>query len=66
VAAPFPPRLLVVVIVFFPYRIVAIPDLTVSVVVCWLALYSAAAYGERQWRDWVRAANAAAPPGFLA
>ena len=58
--------LLVVTAVFFPYRLTDVPDLTVSVVVWWLALYSAGAYGSGRWRDWVRAVNVVAALGFLA
>ncbi len=50
----FPLTVLVTITaVFFPYRIVDLPDLTVSVVVWWLALYSAGAYGAVGRRDWV-------------
>jgi signal transduction histidine kinase len=58
--------LIVVTVVFFPYRIVDVPDLTVSVVVWWLALYSAGAYGHPRWKDRVRALNVTAALGFLA
>jgi signal transduction histidine kinase len=57
--------LVVVTVVFFPYRIVDVPDLTVSVVVWWLALYSAGAYGQARWRNWVRGFNVVAALGFL-
>ncbi|MGY1702553.1 sensor histidine kinase [Geodermatophilus sp. SYSU D00766] len=58
--------LIVVTVVFFPYRIVDVPDLTVSVVVWWLALYSAGAYGHERWRNRVRGINVVAALGFLA
>ncbi len=58
--------LIVVTVVFFPYRIVDVPDLTVSVVVWWLALYSAGAYGQGRGRHWVRGINVVAALGFLA
>jgi len=58
--------LIVVTVVFFPYRIVDVPDLTVSVVVWWLALYSAGAYGQERWRNRVRGINVVAALGFLA
>jgi signal transduction histidine kinase len=58
--------LAVVTVVFFPYRLVDVPDLTVSVVVWWLALYSAGAYGRPRRRDLVRALNVVAALGFLA
>ena len=63
----FPLTVLVVITaVFFPYRIVDLPDLTVSVVAWWLALYSAGAYGLPGRRDWVRALNVVAALGFVA
>ncbi len=37
----------------------------ISVVVWWLALYSAGAYGSRRWRDLVRAVNVVAALSFL-
>lgn len=58
--------LLVVTAVFFPYRILEVPDLTISVVVWWLALYSAGAYGDPRWKDLVRAVNVTAALGYLA
>jgi signal transduction histidine kinase len=57
--------LTVVTVVFFPYRLIDVPDLTVSVVVWWLALYSAGAYGLGRWRDVARAVNVVAALGFL-
>jgi signal transduction histidine kinase len=63
----FPLAVLVVITaVFFPYRLTDVPDLTVSVVVWWLALYSAGAYGDPRRRDAVRALNVVAALGFLA
>ena len=63
----FPLTVLVTVTaVFFPYRLVDVPDLTVSVVVWWLALYSAGAYGSPRRRDWVRGLNVVAALGFVA
>ena len=63
----FPLTVLVAITaVFFPYRIVDLPDLTVSVVAWWLALYSAGAYGAPGRRDWVRAVNVVAAFGFVA
>src|SRR3954447_22430795 len=62
----FPLAVLVLITaVFFPYRIADIPDLTVSIVVYWLALYSAGAYGSPRWRDLVRGLNVAASLGYL-
>jgi len=58
--------LLGVTVIFFPYRLADVPDLTVSVVVWWLALYSAGAYGRAPWKDRVRALNVVAALGFLA
>ncbi|MGI8807136.1 MAG: sensor histidine kinase [Acidimicrobiales bacterium] len=58
--------LVTITAVFFPYRIVDLPDLTVSVVAWWLALYSAGAYGSRRRRDWVRGLNVVAALGFVA
>jgi signal transduction histidine kinase len=57
--------LTLVTVVFFPYRLVDVPDLTVSVVVWWLALYSAGAYGRGRWRTRARVVNVAAALGFL-
>ena len=57
--------LTVVTVVFFPYRLIDVPDLTVSVVVWWLALYSAGAYGRGRWRTPARVLNVAAALGFL-
>jgi signal transduction histidine kinase len=54
-----------ITVVFFPYRLVDVPDLTVSVVVWWLALYSAGAYGRGWWRTPARVVNVAAALGFL-
>ena len=63
----FPLTVLVTVTaVFFPYRLVDVPDLMVSVVVWWLALYSAGAYGSPRRRDWVRGLNVVAALGFVA
>jgi signal transduction histidine kinase len=58
--------LLVVTGVFFPYRSVDVPDLSVSVVAWWLALYSAGAYSTSRWRDAVRAANVICTLGYVA
>ncbi|WP_138735737.1 sensor histidine kinase [Modestobacter excelsi] len=57
--------LVVITAVFFPYRLTDVPDLTVSVVVWWLALYSAGAYGDPRRRNGVRALNVVAALGFL-
>jgi len=58
--------LVVVTVVFFPYRWLDVSDLTVSVVVWWLALYSAGAYGQGAWRNRVRLLDIVSALGFLA
>ena len=56
--------LLIMTVLFFPYEAAGIGEETMSVIALWIALYSAGAYGERRWRDWVRGVTVAAVLGY--
>ncbi len=60
------PFTVLVVVTLATWRIVDIPDLGVSIVVYWVALYSAGAYGRKDRRDVVRGGSVLASVAILA